>query len=102
MVRKIPKERFELPPSLPKSLGHDSCVIHVISTPVYHLYTRETSGLPVYLPTENRKTPSPFVGEYMDFEDREARKMVNEGVLLAKIHGVKSDGASDKTCSINC
>ncbi|MGA2627413.1 MAG: universal stress protein [Candidatus Bathyarchaeia archaeon] len=67
-------------------------VIHVISTPVYHLYTRETSGLPVYLPTENRKTPSPFVGEYMDFEDREARKMVNEGVLLAKIHGVKATG----------
>ena len=28
----------------------------------------------------------------MDFEDREARKMVNEGALLVKIHGVKATG----------
>ena len=66
-------------------------VIHVVPTPIYHLYMRETPSLSGYLPTENRKTPTPFVGEYMDFED-EARKMVNDGVLLAKIHGVKATG----------
>jgi nucleotide-binding universal stress UspA family protein len=60
-------------------------VLHVIPTPDYHIYAGET--------------PSPFIGEYGDlvegyinFEDREAKKIVNEGVSLAKSHGVKATG----------
>jgi nucleotide-binding universal stress UspA family protein len=53
-------------------------IVHVIPTPVY-LYTGQVSS-------------SPFVGQYMEIADREARKIVNEGVLLAKSHGVKATG----------
>ena len=55
-------------------------VIHVVQTPVY-LYTGEMGQM-----------PNPFIGEYMDFADTEARKMVNGGVLLAKNHGVNATG----------
>jgi nucleotide-binding universal stress UspA family protein len=52
-------------------------VIHAVQTPVY-LYTGEMA--------------SPFIGEYMDFEEGEARKMVKQAVLLAKSHGVDARG----------
>ena len=85
------KRAIRIAAGIAKKYGARLFVIHVIVTPVYHLYMRETPSLSGYLPTENRKTSTPFVGDYMDFE-AEARKMVNEGILLAKIHGVKATG----------
>ncbi|HUO42750.1 MAG TPA: universal stress protein [Methylomirabilota bacterium] len=56
-------------------------ILHVVPMPVY-LYTGEMG----------EQMPSPFIGEYMEVEEREAGRIVNGGVLLAKSHGVKATG----------
>ena len=74
---KNSKRAIRIAAAIAKKDGARLFVVHVVQTPVY-LYMGEM--------------PSPFIGEYMDFADTEARKMVNGMVLLAKSHGVKATG----------
>jgi nucleotide-binding universal stress UspA family protein len=55
-------------------------VLHVIPTPAY------------FFPLGVEGTASPYWGEYLQIADREAREMVDEGVLLARRHGVNATG----------
>jgi nucleotide-binding universal stress UspA family protein len=77
---KNSRRAIRIAAAIAKKYGAKLCVIHVVQTPVY-LYTGEMGQM-----------PSPFIGEYMDFADTEARKMVNGGVLLARSHGVNATG----------
>jgi nucleotide-binding universal stress UspA family protein len=71
------KRALQIAVAIAKKYDAQLFVVHVVSTPM------------LLAPS-----PSPYIiiGKYLDFEDEEARKIVNEGVLLAKRHGVKVTG----------
>ena len=77
---KNSRRAIRIAAAIAKKYGARLFVIHVVQTPVYP-YIGEMGQM-----------PSPFIGEYMDFADREAKKLVNGGVLLAKSHGVRATG----------
>ena len=83
---KNSKRAIRIAAAIAKKYGTRLFVIHVVHTPVYLYMGRmgEAGGM--------GEMPSPLVGEYTEFEAREARKIVNVGVLLAKNHGVKATG----------